>query len=314
MSERLLTKAKSSAKPNTKLTVLAFLVIASFSLLLFPQTAQAQVGVPQPPPPGDGSAPPPLDPGDTGGAPAVPSGAADGSAGTNFPVGAGSDRTVVRIYKMDGRGQRVVQTLRPDSRTPQQQAQIGGILGVNMNSGEQSVDVTVSDAQLEQLNEAMAAYPQTTMNGGRKQITGDNPAAGRPLPGREAIYAFPGVIPTVPTFGRYLVILGVVSATVFMALAAYSMVNGSPYGGARVLGAASCLFLLLASYTIWKIVQMNTFNANSDRAAQIQAKAGGAQVQDAFMTRPNLPATPAVGATTTGRSGVPVQPLFNSGN
>ncbi|HNG21686.1 MAG TPA: hypothetical protein PLI59_21025, partial [Candidatus Obscuribacter sp.] len=91
MSERLLTKAKSSAKPNTKLTVLAFLVIASFSLLLFPQTAQAQVGVPQPPPPGDGSAPPPLDPGDTGGAPAVPSGAADGSAGTNFPVGAGSD-------------------------------------------------------------------------------------------------------------------------------------------------------------------------------------------------------------------------------
>ncbi|MBX9940309.1 MAG: hypothetical protein K2Y32_13700 [Candidatus Obscuribacterales bacterium] len=303
-----------SQKQIKKLITITWL----FSTLIFSVVgpvgdAFAQIGAPEPPPPGDGSVAPPVNPGDLGGPQPVPSGTADNTAGTNFSVGAGSDRTVVRLFNNGPRGQRMVQTIRPDTLTPDQLNQIQGILGVNLGSGEQSVDVFVTDGQLEQLNEAMAAYPQTTNNGGRKQITTDAPAANRPLPGREALYAFPGVVPTVATFSRYLVITGVVMATVFMALAAYSMVNGSPYGGARVLGAASGLFLLLAAYTIWKIVQMNTFNGNSDRAAQIQAKAGGALVQDAFLTRPNMPATPAVGATSIGRSGVPVQPLDPTG-
>lgn len=299
-------------KPFSQALAALFICLGLF--LSTGQAANAQFGTPEPPPVGDGDYAPGVTPGDTNGAPIPPTGQADPSAGTNFPVGSGADRTVVRVYKQDGRGQRMVQTIRPDSLTPDQQAQIGGILGVNMNSGEQSVDVTVSDGQLEQLNEAMASYPQTTMNNGRKFIGADNPAANRPLPGREAIYAFPGVIPTVATFGRYLVITGVVFGTVFISLAAYSMVSGNQYGGARVMGSIGGVFLLLASYTIWKIVQMNTFNANSDRAAQIQAKAGNAQVIDAFMSRPNMPATPGVGQTTQGRSGVPVVPLGNSGN
>lgn len=291
------------------------LALASF-LALSTSPAMAQFTAPQPPPIGSGNNAPPVNPGDTGGIPAVPSGQADMTPGTNFPVGTGADRTVYRLYKQDtnGRGQRMVQTIRPDTLTPEQQGAIMGILGGAAGNGAQSVDVTVSDAQLEQINEAMAAYPQTTNNGGRKQITTDAPAAGRPLPGRESIYGFPGVIPTVATFGRYLVILGVVAATIFMALAAYSMVNGGQYGAARVLGAASGLFMLLAAYTIWKIVQMNTFNANSDRAAEIKAKADAAPVGNAFMQYPQLPATPAINQTSTGRSGVPVQPLFNSGN
>ncbi|MBY0546105.1 MAG: hypothetical protein K2W95_02380 [Candidatus Obscuribacterales bacterium] len=76
-------------------------------------------------------------------------------------------------------------------------------------------------------------------------------------------YDFQGPLPTVRTFSRYLVILGVVMGTVFMALAGWSVVLGARNGGARVIGAAGGLLLLLAGYTIWKIVQMNTFDFNS---------------------------------------------------
>lgn len=76
-------------------------------------------------------------------------------------------------------------------------------------------------------------------------------------------YDFNGPLPTVRTFCRYLVILGAVFGTVFVAMAAFSMVYGSPYGGQRVIGAAGGLILLFMGYTIWKIVEMNTFHANS---------------------------------------------------
>jgi hypothetical protein len=76
-------------------------------------------------------------------------------------------------------------------------------------------------------------------------------------------YDFQGPLPTVRIFSRYLVILGVVCATIFISLAAWSMVFGSPYGASRVIGAAGGLILLLMGYTIWKVVQMNTFNANT---------------------------------------------------
>lgn len=76
-------------------------------------------------------------------------------------------------------------------------------------------------------------------------------------------YDFNGPLPTVRTFSRYLVILGVVFATVFVSMAAWSMVMGGQYGAARVMGAVGGLLMLLAGYTIYKIVQMNTFHANS---------------------------------------------------
>jgi hypothetical protein len=76
-------------------------------------------------------------------------------------------------------------------------------------------------------------------------------------------YDFQGPIPTARTFSRYLVILGVVFGTVFITLAGWGMVFGSQYGGARTIGAAGGLILLLMGYTIWKVVQMNTFHANT---------------------------------------------------
>lgn len=310
----------SQASIHKKRTIgFAPLLLAAFALLSISMTlsadtlpASAQFGGPQPPPVGSGPNPPQAIPGDTNGIPAVPTGTADNTPGTDFNVGVGHDRTVVRLYKTDGRGERMVMTLRGDTLPDQAAGQIAGILGVNFNSGQQSVDVTVTDAQLEQINAALAPYPGFSNVGGRKKITDDQPAAGYPKPGEDSIYAFDDVLPTVRTFSRYLVILGVVAGTIFMSMAAWSMVMGNQYGAARVMGAASGLLMLLAAYTIWKIVQMNTFNANSDTPAQNRQHASTAQVQDAFMVRPLMPATPNVGGTTQGRSGVPVQPLYGT--
>ena len=76
-------------------------------------------------------------------------------------------------------------------------------------------------------------------------------------------YDFQGPLPTVRTFSRYLVILGVVVATIFVAMASVGVIMGNRGGPDRVIGAIGGLLLLLASYTIWKVVQMNTFKANT---------------------------------------------------
>jgi len=277
------------------------------------QPAVAQPFIPpEPPPIGDGSVPAPVTPGDAGGAPPAPSNTADPTPGHNFPVGVGRDRTVIRVMHNDGRGQREVMTIRPDQLSNDELAQVEGILGVNARSGEQTITANASDAQIEQINEALAHYPQFQNSGGRKQIVDDSPGATYPqTPSRYGLTP-DHPLPTVWTFSRYLVLAGVVSATVFMSIAAYGMVLGHPYGGSRVIGAAAGLMLLLSAYTIWKIVQMNTFNANSDTPAQINTGAFDAQVQDAFMNRPQVPLPGASG--TAGRSGVPVQPLGNANN
>ncbi len=287
--------------------------------------ANAQFGTPIPPPIGDGASPAPVNPGDTGAAPSVPSGQADPTPGHNFPVGTGRDRSVVYVYRQSqggpmgvSRGERMVTTIRPDSLPQDVRDRVSGILGVNLNSGEQATEVTASDAQLEQLQDALAPYPQAQDNGGRKVINSDSPNAAYPKPDHESIYAFGGPVPTVQTFARYLVILGVVAATIWMSLAAYSMVMGHPYGGARVFGAAAGLMMLLCGYTIWKIVQMNTFDANSpDNSGQpgfVANRPAGGLVQDAFMSRPNVPANPGATGGAPPRSGIPVIPLGNAGN
>jgi len=277
-----------------------------------------QQGAPDPPPVGSGNAPPQVNPGDTGAVPQAVSGQADQSNGSDFQVTPGQDRVVAHLYMQDqanGRGTRMVQTIRGDQLSDQALGQIQGILGVNLIGGNQaSINVAVTDAQLEQINEVLAPYPQTTMTNGRKKIMGDNPAAGYPKPGRDSLYAFDGTLPTVQTFSRYLVILGVVAATIFMSLAAWAMVQGNPYGGARVMGSAAGLLMLLAAYTVWKIVQMNTFGANSNNPAISQNRTNTAQVPGAFMARPNVPVTPNQGQIGGApRDGVPVQPLGNAG-
>jgi hypothetical protein len=270
--------------------------------------------------PGSGATPTPVNAGDTIGAPPVATGTADPTTGNSFPNGVGRDRSVVNVMRNSTggalgtpRGNRMVQTIRPDQLSADQLGQVQGILGVNLLSGEPIIQVNASDAQIEQLQQAMAAWPQYQMNGAKKKINNDTPATGYPKANENSSYDFQGPLPTVRTFSRYLVILGVVCATVFMALAAYSVVLGHPYGGARVIGTAAGFMLLLMGYTIWKIVQMNTFKAMSNLPAINQNRPQTAQVNDAYMVPPGLPVNPG-GGGATGRSGIPVQPLGNANN
>lgn len=307
------TKASKGITIKSVLSI-AFMIVIG---LCCQNPAAAQFGPPQPPPIGDGNAPAGVTPGDTSAPQQPPTGTADPTPGHNFPTGVGRDRSVVRVFHTNGRGEREVTTIRPDTLSNDAMSQIEGILGVNMRSGEQTIEATATDAQLAQIQDALAPYPQAVDNGGRKRIDNDAPGNGYPKPDHNSIYGFTPdhPLPTVWTFSRYLVILGVVVATIFMAMAAYSMVLGHPYAGSRAIGAAGGLMLLLSAYTIWKIVQMNTFNANSDTPAQNINRPTTAQVQDAFMARPNTPATPGGGANRgAGRGGVPVQPFGNANN
>lgn len=266
----------------------------------------------QPPPIGDGPTPLPVTPGDAGAPQPPPSGQHDPSTGNWFPNGSGQNRSITDIYAdLDGRGTRMNQPLNQAALTPQQAGQVGGILGAGGGGGGGHSQAMSSNSQLEQLNQALYPSPNPVQQGGRKKINSDTPAPGYPKPDESSIYVFQGPLPTVRTFCRYLVILGVVVSTIWMALAAYSMVLGHPYGGSRVIGTVAGLMLLLMGYTIWKIVQMNTFKANSNNPAQNRHKQGGG---GGPLQQPNLYGPGGAGAGGQGRSGIPVQPFGNAGN
>jgi hypothetical protein len=266
------------------------------------------------PPPGSGPTPTAEIKGDTGTAPTDPTGTADQTAGTTFPTGTGQNQSMVRIFVNNtntGRGLRMVQTLRPSTLTADQLSQIQGILGVNLASGEPVIDVTATTDQMAQINAVMAPYPQTQSDGnGRNQINSDSPAAGYPK--ETAKYNFQGPLPTVRTFCRYLVLLGVVASTIFMAISSFKVVRGVPYAGQHVVQSAAGLMLLLMGYTIWKIVQMETFNFNSNDPPVIAQKSGQGAVSTAYLKKPNTPVVPTAPNNTIQRSGLPVTPL--SGN
>ncbi|HEY9871190.1 MAG TPA: hypothetical protein V6D08_18645 [Candidatus Obscuribacterales bacterium] len=316
----------------------AWLLVLAFSLTL-PLVASAQFAeplvppgdqlpippgqpLPEPfaPPPGDGANPLPVIPGDNGAPLPPPSGTADRTHGNIFPAGNGRDRTVVRIYTRSNggalgtdRGLRMVQTIRPDQLSSEQINRIQSILGINMLSGEQSVDVVASDGQIEQIQDVLAKYPQYQMENGRKKITRDavqKPGIGwKSAREKENLYNFDGPLPTVRTFARYLVLLGVVSATIWMALAATSVILGHRDGGAKVISSVAGLMLLLMGYTIWKVVQMNTFNRNSDTPAASQNRPNEAQVSDAYIQGSSVPPAPNGGRAQPERFGVPLEPL-----
>jgi len=271
-----------------------------------------QQGAPQPPPIGSGTTPTPEIAGDPGANPNVVTGAADPTNGSRFQVTNGQDRTIARLYipNDNNRGVKYVLDIRADQLTAANLAAIEGILGQNLMPGNvDSIDIQTTTDQLAQIQAVLYPYPGTVQNNGRNQIVADTPAAGYPKPGETSLYAFDGTLPTVQKFCRYLVILGVVAGTVWMALASWAMIQGNPYGGARVIGSAAGVLMLLGAYTVWKIVQMNTFNANSATPAVNQNQPNTDQVPSAFQTRPNVPvAQTAMPGGFAARGGVPVQP------
>lgn len=273
-------------------------------------TAPGQVPPnPAPPPPGDGPNALPVIAGDQNAPNTLPTGQAQQGAETPFPTGVGTNRSIIRIFvdNGDGRGPRMVQTIRPDQLNATQAGQVQGILGVNTqgNGSTGYTDVTLTTQQMQQLQNILFPYPQVQTEGnGLQQITQDAPAPGYPR--ETALYQFQGPLPTVKTFCHYLVILGVVCATIFMAIASVGVVMGQQYAGSRVIGAAGGLMLLLCGYTIWKIVQMNTFNANSNNPAVINQRQ---QAPAMPWGKPNTPVVPQAPNNQVQRSPLPVAPL-----
>ncbi len=278
---------------------------------------------PPAPPIGDGTTAPAVIQGDTGTAPAVPNNGADTTDGvglSNFLTGPSHDQGIIYLYHQqqpgaDGvsRGMKMVQTINPATLTANDWSQIQGIVGAP--NGTAATNVQVTDSQLAQIQQILAPYPGTTTeSNGLKVITADQPAniAGNPT----AHYNYDGVLPTVRTFSKYLVILGVVVATVWMSLAAYSMVLGHPYAGSRVIGTAAGLILLLSGYTIWKIVKMETFNDNTidNQQALLTNSAQPTQTEVQPSAQLNTDPIPAAPAGRANRSGLPVQPLYGKGN
>ena len=302
----MLSMQYRSIKKEVKLLTLAF-VAASLTFAFSNQVNAQGFAPPAPPPIGDGSTPAPVIPGDGGAPPAVTTGQADPTPGHNFPTGIGRDRTRVQIFNSNARGRRMVQTIRPDQLSNDELSRIEGVLGASLRTGEEVIDVDVNDAQLVQINDILSP-----------QVDGENPDPSFQPGGqnynqsRFTWVASQHPLPTVPRFARYLVILGVVCSTIFMAMATWSMVMGNPYGASRVIGAAAGLMLLLSGYTIWKIVQMNSSpSGNSSGPATINYGATSAQVGTSNPA--STPGTPG-GATSTGRSGFPVQPFRNAQN
>jgi hypothetical protein len=108
-------------------------------------------------------------------------------------------------------------------------------------------------------------YPKTThiTIGGKDYlyIDSDSPAEGDPKYANKWKF---GGLPTIAKFGRMLILIGVVVATIFTAIAAYGMVMGEENAGSRVVFSVAGLMLLLMSFTIWKVVQANMANLNDN--------------------------------------------------
>ncbi len=272
----------------------------------------------------------------------------DKSTGVHHPefgARAGRDTTIAYLHRTQNQQRDIafrrqttgsMVTIRPDQLSANQLAAIQGILGANLMSGQQVENLNPSDGQLEQIQQVLAPYPKldglnaydwnkkTLPSSGqswreisidRKQLnmnaTPDPTYYPKPL--EQSIYDFQGPLPTVRRLSRLFVLVGVVAATIFLAFAAYSVVLGHREGGAKVVGAAAGLLVLLAAYTIWKIVIVNSFafrgmpNPRLDTALFNRPQT--APVNDANVQAPNTPVQPAPAQNPLVRSGIPVVPL-----
>ncbi len=281
-------------------------------------------GVDQPPPVGSGSNAPPVDAGDLGPALVPPTGTADKTDGSILNSQIGKDRTIVRLY-VNGEE---VQTIRPDQLTDAQIASIDGILGINMLDGEQTIKVPCSSNQIYEIQNVLYPYPANTLIGGKQKIVSDpapqwitnatgarthNPDGGGLEQQNSQLWSafdYIGPLPTVRVFCRWLVTAGVVAATIWIASGAISLSLGHPMADMRIMQTILGLMVLLSGFTVYKIVQMNVWNATVVDASPNKAdRTQQAQVNDQYMQVPDVPAVPTAVPQSPGRDGVPVAPL-----
>lgn len=291
--------------------VLAILIV-QFSMAVSATLAQ---GVPDPPPVDDSLPSVTQIAGDQGTPPRVPTGTADPTSGlaANAPIdgirtGVGRDRTVAYIYFEN----RMVRALRPDQLSALDLGRVQGLFpGYNLLGGQQTIYINASEDQLAELDDILAPYPEIT---NRDSSPGRHFWRTKPNLTSYSNLTTNAPLVSVHNFCRWIVILGVVVATIFFAFAAFSVVLGHRDGAGRVVGSASGLMALLMAYTLWKIVHMNTHHINSTddfNSTTNFNRPETAIVNDANITPVNVPVTPQT-LPSNGRSGIPVLPLSGS--
>lgn len=197
----------------------------------------------RPPPPGSGPIPAPEMPGDLGAQNPLPSGMADPTNGTGLPT-----RAAMNKPRVDTDPQPV-----HNQNDPQPTESFADPQPASSQNDPQPAE-SRNDPQPEENMSDPQPVSKTVDTG-----VGTHPPS--PLFDIGMTGDLPGPLPIVRWFARYLVILGVVVATIYMAFAAYSLVNGNRNGPARVALAAGGLMMLLCAFTIWKIIIINAFNA-----------------------------------------------------
>lgn len=308
-----------------------------------------------PPPPGDyGKAPLEIK-GDQGLPPAVASNKIVRRPETRFPERASTAnvRSVVRLLGFDPttKGAAELQTLRLDTLTAAQVAIVEGIFPqIAAQAGQPEIYVNnVTLDQMNQLNQALYPYPDTFASENQARLAAqqaqvhkgqlgwtppqwvqvsmqlDAPAPGYPRETRS--YQHYWIIPAVKQLSRFLVLIGVIAATIFLAIAAWGFIFGHREGSERVVSALSGLVLLLMAYTIWSVVMINAndgqkpnvlvtdqgaTNMDNVRASDVIAtnnsKAGGNYADPNLINGAILPRVPAEPISPP-RSPQPVAPL-----
>lgn len=237
------------------------------------------------------------------------------------------ERTTVFVYSTfrentDSLPKRfMVLTIRPSTLTSEQIGDIDGILGINMLSGQRTIEADASKHQLELIQSVLApSASDTTLglsvinNKGQKEINKDPNAqqwAALRRTGDDALYIYKGPIPAAKTLARMVVIIGLVAATIYVAFAAFSITTGQAHGGNRVIAAAAGLVLLLMGYTIYRIMMINAVlkNGTIDRTVITRHLPLNGLVNDKFRPVADTPKVPTTTGPSTPRSGLKVQPL-----
>jgi hypothetical protein len=260
------------------LSLMAFNIISTY----LTSSALAQFAPPLLPAVGNGSVPKPEILGDKLPSRPAPTGTALSTPISGTPVShlVNPGRTTVYIYSNCTRGaddlmagKHLVLTLRPATLPSKVVNDISNILGVELNSGQKTIQANATAHQLELIQAVL--YPSandstlglaTISENGTKQIN-KAPTAEQwsqlRKSGDDSLYINAGILPTARVCARYFVMVAIAFSTVFLIFASSSIIFGQAHGGPRVIATGGGLMLLLMGYSIYKVAVINLFNADT---------------------------------------------------
>lgn len=218
-------------------------------LLLFVPAAFAQNA----PPPGQGMHPASVIGGDMLPSPSAPSGFSLNTNSTNFANLPEQIPLTIYLrtdtYSHNGHqymGKRTVLTIRTTMLNVMQLDLIISMLAIDLNSipknGEQAISVDVNENQLKNIENIL--IPVTHQLHSVRQSS--------------PFY----YVPMVQKFGRLAVLLGVIFATVMLAIAAHGMVMSHRGSADKIISTVAGLMVLLMAYTIYCLLIDNTRTAS----------------------------------------------------